>query len=73
MDTTITALRSLERTGKTITTFVVFDAAEELKGMGEGDVLELLTDDFEPFESDIRAWCEATGHILVGSEATERG
>ena len=69
METTTTARPRLDRTGRTITTFVVFDVAAELRGMAEGDVLELVTDDFEPFESDIRAWCESTGHVLIGSEA----
>ena len=69
METTTTARPRLDRTGRTITTFVVFDVATELRDMAEGDVLELVTDDFEPFESDIRAWCESTGHVLIGSEA----
>lgn len=69
METTTTARPSLDRTGRTITTFVVFDVASELRGMDEGDVLELTTEDFEPFESDIRAWCDATGHALLASEA----
>ncbi len=67
---TITPARSLDRRGKTITTYVVFDAAAELHGMETGDVLELVTDEFEPFESDIAAWCRAAGHELVASEAT---
>ena len=70
---TITTQRSLDRRGKTITTFVVFDAAAELQTMNEGEALELVTDDFEPFRADISAWCQATGHLLVSSEkiATE--
>ncbi len=70
---TVTAQKSLDRTGKTITTFVVFDAATELQTMNEGEVLELLTDDFEPFRWDISAWCQATGHVLLSSERTARG
>ena len=64
---------SLDRRGKTITTLVVFDAVTELEKMAEGEVLEILTDEFEPFERDIAAWCRATGHVLRASEATSAG
>lgn len=70
---TITTQRSLDRRGKTITTFAVFDAAAELQTMNEGEVLELLTDDFEPFREDISAWCQATGHVLLSVERTAAG
>ena len=70
---TIATERSLDRTGKTITTFVVFDAFSELETMNEGEVLELLTDDFEPFRADISAWCHASGHILLSSERIAEG
>jgi len=69
----IAAEHSLDRRGKTITTFVVFDAATELEEMAEGELLEILTDEFEPFERDIAAWCQATGHALRASEATLAG
>jgi len=65
--------RALDRRGRTITTFVVFDAANELEKMAEGEALEILTDEFEPFEWDIAAWCQATGHVLRASEATSAG
>lgn len=70
---TITAAKSLDRRGKTITTFVVYDALVELERMKIGEVLELLTDDFEPFEADIAAWCRSTGHLLLSSDRTETG
>ena len=69
----IATKRTLDRRGKTITTFVVFDAAAELETMNEGEVLELFTDDFEPFEKDIAAWCQATGQVLLSSEKAETG
>lgn len=69
----ITSRKSLDRRGKTITTFVVFDAFAELQTMKEGEVLELLTDDFEPFPADISAWCRATGHLLRSSEKIATG
>lgn len=64
---------SLDRRGKTITTFVIYDAAAELDRLSEGEVLEVVTDEFEPFEPDIGAWCQATGHVLLASEATPEG
>jgi predicted peroxiredoxin/TusA-related sulfurtransferase len=71
--TTLTAHRTLDRRDKTITTFVVYDAAAALADMAEGEVLDLLTDDFEPFPADIAAWCEATGHTLAGTELQPDG
>ncbi len=64
---------TLDRRGKTITTFVIFDAAAALGTMTEGEVLEVLTDEFEAFEPDIRAWCRASGHILRLSEPAPQG
>jgi predicted peroxiredoxin/TusA-related sulfurtransferase len=71
--TTVTAAVALDRRGKTITTFVVFDAATRLRAMREGELLELVTDDFEPFRRDIAAWCDAVGHRLVASMPTSDG
>lgn len=59
---------SLDVRGKTITTFILYGVVSKLEGMKEGDVLEVLTDAFEPIESDIRAWCRMTGHELVHVE-----
>jgi predicted peroxiredoxin/TusA-related sulfurtransferase len=71
--TTMTGAKTLDRRGKTITTFVVYDAAAELRAMGEGEVLEIITDDFEPFGSDIAAWCGAVGHRLLADERIADG
>jgi len=71
--TAISDATSLDRRGRTITTFVVFDVAAELQAMREGDVLELLTDDFEPFTRDVAAWCDAAGHTLISTESTTDG
>lgn len=71
--TTIAPQRSIDGTGRSITTFVVFEAAAALDGMGEGEVLEILTDEFEPFEWDLAAWTRATGHQLALSERTAGG
>lgn len=68
---TITTEQSLDRRGKTITTFIVFDAAAELRAMNDGEVLELVTDAYEPIKVDIESWCEATGLDLLSSETSE--
>ena len=65
--------QAIDGRGKTITTHVVYAAAKQLEDMARGEVLEILTDDFEPFEPDIAAWCNATGHRLLTSEKTEHG
>jgi predicted peroxiredoxin/TusA-related sulfurtransferase len=70
---TITADQTLERRGKTITTFVIYDAAAVLKGMRVGEILEIVTDDFEPFRADMAAWCQTTGHRLVDTRPIEDG
>lgn len=70
---TLTAHRTLDGRGKTITTFVIHDAAASLRTMAEGEILEVVTDDFEPFPADIAAWCRATGHVLVATESQADG
>lgn len=65
---TVTATTTLDRRGKTISTFVMFDAAAELGAMAEGEVLELLTEDYEPLRHDVSAWCQAMGHELLSSK-----
>lgn len=70
---TIAAPTSLDRRGKSITTFVVFDVSAELAKLADGEVLEVLTDDFEPFRHDLVAWCEVKGHRLAVSDATPEG
>lgn len=71
MEATVTT--SLDHRGRSITTFVVFDVVTALEDMAVGDTLELVTDEFEPFEPDIAAWCRSTGHILRESERIQTG
>lgn len=71
--TTVPITESLDRTGKSISTFVIYDADLELMGMEEGEVLELLTDEFKPLEHDISAWTDAVGHQLIASELVATG
>ena len=69
---TITAARTINRAGKSITTFFVYDLVEALHALDEGDVVELITDDTEPIVRDIAAWCRTTGHELVSSQPRGR-
>jgi predicted peroxiredoxin/TusA-related sulfurtransferase len=62
------ARESIDMRGKKITTFILYGAVMKLREMGEGDVLEIVTEAFEPIESDIRAWCRMTGYNLVNVE-----
>jgi predicted peroxiredoxin/TusA-related sulfurtransferase len=64
---------TLDRRGKTITTYVVFDANVEMERLDIGDVLEIVTDDFAPFSADLAAWCLAAGHTLLADELTTEG
>lgn len=59
------AKQSIDVRGKKITTFILYHAVMKLREMSEGDVLEIVTEAFEPIGSDIRAWCRMTGHGLV--------
>lgn len=70
---TTTTKRSVDGRGKTITTFVVVAAVSEMENMVEGEALEILTDEFEPFEHDIEAWCVRRGHVIRVSERVSGG
>lgn len=54
--------------GKTITTYIIHEVVKAFSGMKPGEAIELLTDDFEPIEGDIRAWCRMTGHTFRAVE-----
>ncbi len=42
----------------------IIGAADEIKDMGSGEVLEVISDDPGVME-DIPAWCESAGHHLI--------
>lgn len=63
----------LDLKGRTITTFIAYEAAARLGEMAEGDVLEVVTDDREPIERDLVAWCRAAGHDLRTVERDAAG
>jgi predicted peroxiredoxin/TusA-related sulfurtransferase len=62
---TTTAPTSLDMRGRTITTFIAYQADRLLGELSAGQELELRTDIGEDIDSDIRAWCRTTGQELV--------
>jgi predicted peroxiredoxin/TusA-related sulfurtransferase len=65
---TITDREALDLRGKTITTFIAHEAAKALQQVGDGGVVELLTDDAAPVLADLQAWAHACGHVLLAAE-----
>ena len=70
---TLTATESTDVKGRTITTFILHDAVMKLRDMKEGEILEILTDTYEPIEHDIRAWCRMTANELVEVKTEAEG
>ena len=60
--------QTLDVRGKSITTYIAYQAADALRGMDDGSVLELRTDAAEAIDNDMRAGCEATGNRLLSTE-----
>jgi predicted peroxiredoxin/TusA-related sulfurtransferase len=61
------AQASLDMRGKTITTFIAYEALGRLRELADGESLELLTDAGEEIDSDIRAWCRIRGQELAAA------
>ncbi|HEY5638859.1 MAG TPA: DsrE family protein [Dehalococcoidia bacterium] len=55
----------IDARGKTITTYILHEVASAFSGLARGAAVELLTDDFEPIEGDVRAWCRMAGHRIA--------
>ena len=64
----ISANRSIDMRGKTITPFILYHTVKSLKDMQEGEILEVNTDKFEAIENDINAWSRMTGNRLLEME-----
>ncbi len=56
---------SIDMRGKLITTYILYYAVQALDNLGEGEVLEIITDRFEAIETDIRAWSRTTGYAVL--------
>ncbi|HEY5625203.1 MAG TPA: DsrE family protein [Dehalococcoidia bacterium] len=54
--------------GKKITTYILHEVVSAFSRITQGESVELLTDDFEPIDGDVRAWCRMTGHRLAAVE-----
>jgi predicted peroxiredoxin/TusA-related sulfurtransferase len=69
---TDTATRtSLDLTGKTITTYVLYEVHRALAARGEGERVEAITDALPAIDNDLHAWSRTTGNSLV--DVTEHG
>ena len=64
-------LASLDMRGKTITTFIAYQAAGQLAALADGQTLELITDAGEDIDNDIRAWCRVVGQELVSASSSD--
>ena len=65
--------RSIDTRPKTITTAIGYEARMALESLADGEVLEVVTEDFEPIEADLQVWCRSSGQRLVRSEHTAEG
>jgi predicted peroxiredoxin/TusA-related sulfurtransferase len=65
----MTAHQSLDVRGKTVAPFVLYQARKVLAGMQDGQVLELVTDNYDALHSEIRAWGRATGQKVRDAES----
>src|SRR3974390_779418 len=66
-----TTQASLDMRGKTITTFIAYEALRQLAGLADGETLELVTDASEEVDNDIRAWCRTRGQELAATGHTD--
>lgn len=70
--TEIPTSASLDMRGKSITTYIAYNAWQQLAKLDKGQSLELLTGTGDAINNDLRAWCHAAGHQLsVEQEATQ--
>lgn len=58
-------MTSLDLRGKTITTFILYEAHHALQDKAVGDRIELVTDAFPAIDPDVHAWCRTTGNPLI--------
>lgn len=61
----VETVSSLDLRGKTITTFILYEARHALQDVAVGARIELVTDAFPAIDPDVAAWCRATGNSLV--------
>ncbi|MDH4277131.1 MAG: hypothetical protein OEZ14_03990 [Acidimicrobiia bacterium] len=61
----VETVASLDLRGKTITTFILYEAHHALQDTAVGDWIELVTDAFPAIDPDIAAWCRTTGNPLI--------
>ena len=70
MDTRLERRSSLDLRGRTITTFIAYELHQSLSELDHGDRVELTTDAFTAIDTDLRAWCRATGNRMIEADTT---
>lgn len=65
--------QAIDLRGKTATTYIAYHAAEVLREMPPGNVLDLRTDDTEAIDNDLRVWCQTTGNRILSAERDDHG
>ena len=70
MATDLETRTRLDLRGRTITTFIAYEVHDALSRLDEGDRIEVATDAFTAIDTDLRAWCRATGNALVDADIT---
>jgi predicted peroxiredoxin/TusA-related sulfurtransferase len=68
---TMVAHDTIDLRGKTITTYVLYFTVEKLQHMREGEILEVVTNNYEAIQNDILAWTRMTGHKLKSTVREE--
>jgi predicted peroxiredoxin/TusA-related sulfurtransferase len=58
--------------GRSISTAILCDVVTTLGDLEPGEEVTVRTDSLPAVDSDVRAWCRTTGHVLVSDEEGER-
>jgi len=68
MSTGLESRTQLDLRGRTITTFIAYEVHDALLALDEGERVDLMTDAFDAIDTDLRAWCHATGNVMVSAD-----
>jgi predicted peroxiredoxin/TusA-related sulfurtransferase len=67
----LSANRSIDMRGKSITPFIIYYAVKNLKDMQNGEILEVQTDNFESIGNDMNAWSRMSGYPITDMEMAD--
>ncbi|MDH3225529.1 MAG: DsrE family protein [Thermoleophilia bacterium] len=66
-------MSALDMRGRSITTFVVYEIASRVDRCEVGQAVDVVVDDTEALDRDLRAWSAATGNEVRGGAPTAGG